>query len=464
VFPAGQQALALVQVLWGAGFSLGHPDQRLLRLSVVPFVLLAMWCSYRLAYRLGAGRFWSGVAAVTLLGTPLFMSNATSFMSDNVYVGIVLGVALAGISWIGEGKYRWPCVGLLALAPLQRQVGISLALAVTLGLVFCRRRELSRSDTVAIAATWILTCAVTLGPGLLGIGTPAISMLGPSAANIAHAVLPLPAMLGLGLIPFGVALALKPKEPGADSWWSVASGLLGVVGAVGCLVDLAQFGMIFTGNVFTPLGFAAILQGAKPPIFPGQIFRAVEIAAIVTFALLFILRRRWWKPVAMGNEGLFLVLVSDSQFLPLLAVQTFIYDRYFLPVIAPLIPVVAMTAARSLGQLPARTWAALALLGGVALYIAGEQDYLAWQAARDRAAQLAYQMAPGREVQAGFEANAVYVELPDYERTGRADLFAITGPADPQVSLLFAPLSDRRPGVPYSSLAPGRIVLELNPR
>jgi hypothetical protein len=95
--------------------------------------------------------------------------------------------------------------------------------------------------------------------------------------------------------------------------------------------------------------------------------------------------------------------------------------------------------------------------------VVGEQDYLAWQAARDRAALLAYQTAPPDQVQAGFEANAVYVELPRYERTGQADLFAILGPARPQVTLLFASAADPRPGVSYWSLAPGRIVLARSP-
>src|ERR1700694_2570013 len=47
-------ALALVQVLWGAAFSLGHADQRLLGLSVVPLVFLTGWCTYERARRVGA--------------------------------------------------------------------------------------------------------------------------------------------------------------------------------------------------------------------------------------------------------------------------------------------------------------------------------------------------------------------------------------------------------------------------
>jgi hypothetical protein len=476
IFPEST-ALALVQVVWGAAFSLGHPDQRLLRLSVVPLVFLTAWCSYRLARRLGADRFWSLVAGATLLAMPLFMTNATSFMSDNFYVGLVMAVALTGVTWITGGRWRWLCVGLLIMAPLQRQVGLALVPALTLGLLLWKRPTWTRSDSLALVAIWTLPAAALLVAGRLAVSQPLYSVVGPSQYNIGHAIFPLPAMAGLALIPFLVALALRPTAPalpspkgggknsvlGRESGWSLMSAALGIVGAIGCLVDLLQFGMTFPGNVFSPLGFAAILSGSKPPIFPGPVFRAIEIAAVTTFVLLFVLRRRWWTPRAHPPDALFLVMISALQFLPLLAVQWFIYDRYYFPVIAPLIPLVAALAARANHQRAAKAWAAAAIAAGLTLYVVGEQDYVAWQVARDQAAHLAYQMASPDHVQAGFEANAVYVELPSYERTGRADFFAILGPAHPQITLVFAPAGDPRPGVSYSSLAPGRIVLASPP-
>jgi hypothetical protein len=471
-------ALALVQVVWGAAFSLGHLDQRLLRLSVVPLVFLTAWCSYRLARGLGADRFWSLVAGATLLAMPLFMTNATSFMSDNFYVGLVMAVALTGVGWITGGRWRWLCVALLIMAPLQRQVGLALVPALTLGLLLWKRPTWTRSDSLAMVAIWILPAAALVIAGRLAVSQPLYSVVGPSQYNIGHSIFPLPAMLGLALIPFLVALALRPAAPtppspargggrnsvlGRESGWSLMSAALGVVGAIGCLVDLQQFGMTFPGNVFSPLGFAAILSGSKPPIFPGPVFRAIEIAAVTTFVLLFVLRRHWWTPRAHPPDALFLVMISALQFLPLLAVQWFIYDRYYFPVIAPLIPLVAALAARADHQRAARAWATAAIAAGLTLYVVGEQDYVAWQVARDGAAHLAYQMASHDQVQAGFEANAVYVELPGYDRTGRADFFAVLGPAHPQITLLFAPAGDARPGVSYSSLAPGKIVLASPP-
>ena len=452
-------ALALVQVFWGALFSLGHADQRVLRLSVVPLVLLTGWCSFQLARRLGADWFWSSVAGATLLAMPLFMANATSFMSDNFYVGLVMAIALTSVGWISAGRWRWLCVALLVLAPLQRQVGIALVPAVTLGLILWKRPTWQRSDSVAVAAILTLPAAALLVAGRLMVSQPLYAGAPPLGLNVEHAIFPLPAMLGLALIPFLAALAFRPAAVGRESGWSLASAGLGVVGVIGCLADLSQFGMTFPGNVLSPLGFTAILPGYKPPIFPGPVFRALEIAAVTTFVVLFVLRRRWWTPRALGPDALVLILISAFQFIPLMAVEWFVYDRYFLPVIAPLVPVIAAVAARASSQGAARTWATAAIAAGLTLYVLGEQDYLAWQSARDRAAHLAYQMASPGQVQAGFEANAVYVELPRYERTGRADLFAILGPAHPDITLLYAPPADPRPGGTYSSLAPGRIVL-----
>lgn len=471
-------ALPLVQVVWGAAFSLGHADQRLLRLSVVPLVCLTAWCSYQLARRLGADRFWSLVAGASLLAMPLFMTNATSFMSDNFYVGLVMAVALTGVAWIAGGRWRWLCVALLIMTPLQRQVGLALVPALTLGLLLWKRPTWTRSDGLALVAMWILPPAALVVAGRFAVDQPLYSVVGPSPYNIGHAIFPLPAMLGLALIPFLVALALRPAAPilpspargggqnrllGRESGWSLISAGLGIVGAIGCVVDLLQFGMTFPGNVFSTLGFAAILSGSKPPIFPGPVFRAIEIAAVTTFVLLFVLRRRWWAPHAHPPDALLLVIVSVLQFLPLLAVQWFIYDRYYFPVIAPLIPLVAAAAARASRQRAAKAWATAAVAAGLTLYVVGQQDYVAWQVARDRAAHLAYQTTSPDQVQAGFEANAVYVELPSYARTGRADFFAILGPAHPRLSLEFAPAGDPRPGVPYGSLAPGKIVLASPP-
>ena len=107
---------------------------------------------------------------------------------------------------------------------------------------------------------------------------------------------------------------------------------------------------------------------------------------------------------------------------------------------------------------------------GVAVFAVGESDYQSWQVARDSAARQAYQLAAPARVDAGYEANAVYLEIPLYERTGHlsrpltswsADqLPTFLGPDRAVFRLFFAPRGDPRPGVDYDSIAPGRIVIE----
>jgi hypothetical protein len=106
--------------------------------------------------------------------------------------------------------------------------------------------------------------------------------------------------------------------------------------------------------------------------------------------------------------------------------------------------------------------AVLALLAlGVAFYVVGEQDYQAWQGARDAAAKQAYQRIQPARVEAGYEAVATYAAVPDFLHTGKVTIDPINLiPESPIARLEFAGPDDPRPGASYSSLSPGRIVIE----
>jgi hypothetical protein len=107
------------------------------------------------------------------------------------------------------------------------------------------------------------------------------------------------------------------------------------------------------------------------------------------------------------------------------------------------------------------------------IYVVGEQDYQAWQVARNEATCLAYQYADPMQVDTGYEELAVYVEIPYYEQHGvilggvalpNTPYFALKGPADPIISVKFVPANDPRPGYSYSSLASAKLVLVKGPR
>src|SRR2546421_2790865 len=151
IFPV-QSALGLVQTFVTALLTFGHTDQRLLRLTVVPFILLAAVSSYRIARMLGTRPFWSGIGAVTLLGCPLFLHGATTYMTDVPYVGLLMAATAAGLLWVGRGEATVGCIVWATLCPLQRQLGIIFPLAITVGLLAGRnRRSMRRADWLWLA-------------------------------------------------------------------------------------------------------------------------------------------------------------------------------------------------------------------------------------------------------------------------------------------------------------------------
>jgi hypothetical protein len=482
IFPV-QSALALVQTVVSWVVLLGHTDQRLLRLSVLPFVVLAAVSAYAMARSLGADRFWSTVAGVTLLATPLYLTSATSYMSDVPYVGLLMASTAAGLRWVKTGDGRWACVVFAALCPFQRQLGVTLPLAITVGLLAAsRRRPFTRRDWMSLAALWAAVGVAALLPVITGVAPPTqanrvLNILHVSPARAALPLVYFPAMLGLVMMPFAGAIVFAAKMPKPIATHRRADRLLllglTVVVAAG-LADgvftlLHQGQGFFPGNVWMPQGFTPILDGSKVSPFPLPVFVLVELLAAATFTILLLLRRDLWRIHDLGPSHVLLLAVSASQLLPLVLLQTTLFDRYYLPVLAPLLPLAAWRATSTRWR-PAAAWAIGCLLLGVGLYIVGEQDYQAWQAARSAAAALAFRQYPTTSVDAGYEANALAVEIPSYEASGtilgglaRSAFdpdYAQFGPLHPIVRLEYAAIGDRRPGVDYHALtSSGRIVL-----
>ena len=107
------------------------------------------------------------------------------------------------------------------------------------------------------------------------------------------------------------------------------------------------------------------------------------------------------------------------------------------------------------------------LAGGLGIYVAGQQDYGAWMQARESAAVLAYRQVDPAQVDAGYEAYGVHAVLPLFERTGTLPASfsddrcqpSLLGPPHPLLELRLSTTGDSRPGVSYTSLASGRVVL-----
>lgn len=458
-----QTALALPQLVigWLISEPFGH-DQRALRASLLIVILAGAWAAYRIARRLGAGPIWSLLSPVVILTSPIFFNLAVSFMSDIAYVGLLLLACNAGVSWSGENRGQASFAIWATLATLQRFVGVGLVPALALVLILRSRRlrqPLPKSDVVwlGVAAAGSATAAVL--PALLGIsaGTDVLDRLAHfQLATVLTPLVHLPVVAGYLLLPLAGALQIR---------WSLRLAMVAVPGAA--LVVLLLWGFQWLpGNIWTFTGPNPDLAGFKPPPLPVIGVLVVIALCPIVFWLLGPAASLQWVVAASDSRFAFLLVTSGVQLLLLLPNTVSFFDRYYLPVIAPLVPMLCALA-QSRGRPGAALFAGLTcalLLGASVVY---EQDYESWQGARDQAARLAYRCAMPAQVNAGYEANAVYVEVPAYQSTGVAlpprsngRNVTVLGPVRPDLWLEFAGPDDPRPGVGYASLAPGKIVIE----
>ncbi len=470
LYPASS-ALALTQIGWATLVTFGHYDPRLLRLTVIPFVGLLGFSTFQVARRLGTAPFWSGVAGLVVTTSPFYLASATSFMSDIPYTALAMAAAWNGLRWQQEDRGKAWTVILVAAASAERQLGVFIAPALTLALWMAWRTRPQRlSRWIPVAVLWVAAAAAILVPHVLGLTPAAASgrqdQIAVKPVNALIDLLVVPGELGIVLIPFLVALlTVRYVRPLHDHR---GPALIVLAGAV-LLITFTHGGLPTTGDGFQPMGLMDVLAAnpqTKVLLYPWPLYETVMALAIISFAAFAIWRWGAWRPV--GPATLMLVALAAGQLVFWLVSPTFAYDRYYFAVAAPLVPLAAWVAGRSLRPQAAKAWALAALAVGLALYAVGEQDYQAWQVARDATARLAYQTASPEYVNAGYEANAVYWEVPYYDRTG-IDVsawsdptkwdFAILGPRRPQLVLVFARADDPRPGFTYQSMSPGKIVI-----
>ena len=457
-----QTALALPQIVagWLVSLPFAH-DQRALRLSVLIAIAGGAWAAFRIARRLGARIVWSLLAPAMIVTSPIFFNLAVSFMSDVAFVALLLLACESGVAWLEGDGGRASFVMWATLSTLQRFVGVGVApcLAAVIWIRWRRTgRGLERADATWLAVALVGSLAAALTPGVLGVsgGLDVVDRLRHvDVEAVLTPLIHLPVVAGYLLLPAALAISVR---------WNVRLAVFAAVGAAVVVALLLGFKWL-PGNIWTFEGPAPTLGGVKPPPIPLLVQALLIAFSVIAFWLLGVAAATRWLAAATDSRYSFLLLVSAVQLLLLLPNTVSFYDRYYLPVIAPLVPMLAALA-QSIGRPGAATFAAAAcglLLFASVIY---EQDYESWQLARDEAAHLAYRCAPPAQVNAGYEANAVYVEIPTYEATGHAaparvagrDV-TVLGPADPAVWLGFAFADDSRPGVAYSSSAPGKIVV-----
>ena len=462
----GQAPIALVQLVLGAGAYALHPDARLVRLTAIPFIGVGAVAVYRCSRDLGASQFFAAVAAAALPTMPVYAAAATGFMTEPYYLALLALVAWRGCGWLRSGRGFASVIALATVAALQRQHAAAIPPALTVGLFLARRRRAVRgAEWGALAVTWLAVGLALVAPGWVGLQTVQMranldALLHPQAGPALAAVLYLPATAGLALLALAGGLVGRPAEPGrAGAWWRrpVVPAVLG-----GAVVIVAVT-FILPGNYLTRAGLNPVtVAGAKPDLY-GWLLPMAGILGLGAFGLAVAQPGSAWRRLATSPAGSFLLVLGAFALPPLLNGDVF--DRYYLPVVLPWLPLAAAAAGRARWPRAAQAWAVLVLAAGVGVYITGEQDYQAWQAARQQAELIATRTIPASRVFSGFETYGVEVVLPGFERTGALAGFrgsrttTAMAPEHPRAALVLTGPNDRRPGASYSSLAPGRVVV-----
>ena len=446
------------QMIAAAPLALLRIEPRFWRLTGIPFLLLGAVFTARTARHMGADRFWSSVAAATAVTSPITLSLATGMMTETASIGLFAAATYFAVTWVADGTGRTWCLVFCFLAVLERQQALLLLPAVAAGLLLLGGgRWRNRTDLTvfigtalaigaAFAVPWYFRHEIRLAPSGFEINDPIL--------NGIFVIEYLPVMLAFLCLP--LAAGLWRSEPGetkqAGRWQLVVLGVLGMAIALSLIRTFAWNLQIFPGLVLSAFGLGSIFQHGyqyKAAVLPTPVFLGLEALTLGVAVVLFGKRRAIWSPRLLGAPGTVLLLAGLSQVvLMILTKQAF--DRYYVMVALPIIPMLAAVATRTNPQSRlAQRWAVGALATGVLFFAVGEQDYISWELAMDRVATVAYTLAPPGEVYAGHEEEGIHVDLPRAEGLPVAPLAA-----HPRVSVEFVP--DRRHAFAcYTSVASG---------
>jgi hypothetical protein len=470
LFP-DQQPTSLVHVVWAAIITLGSSDPMALRLSAAPFLAILGFFLWRLSRDAGADRFWAAVATGAALTSPFYLYLAASFHTEVAYLALLMAAAWSANRWLsGRGGIALT-VALAILATLERQWGIGLALVVPAILLSRRRAAFRRTDIMGIAALIGGTVAAATLPLYTGLTTPAMSHA-PIVLDLVSITTALATLLRfgpiLGVICIPFLLGFISWRPPQGSRASRIALILGAMGIASAISNARGIGALLGIDLASGAGIGPLTSpGQKSPLFAAGTFQVFEVALVATFVILLVLRSRLWSVAWKNNTGAILISIAGTQLAAALA-RGYI-DRYMIVIVLPLLPVLAAEASRVPQPSWAKGWAVASMATALAAFVAGEQDMLAWQTARDHVARQAYALAAPIDVQAGYEPNAVYAEIPYFESTGTTptkkvndvySAWALYGPVHPAYVLCFAKSGNPMSGENYSSLASGRIVIE----
>ncbi len=502
--PTGWTAMPLLtQALWGAAFCLPWGfSWHTVRLSTMVLALIGVLGCHRLLLRSGGDRLVAAVGALALGLNPVFFLLSCTFMTDVPFTvfGIGAFLALAAALQAPEQRRRRLALvagSLLALAAtLCRQIGLFIPLAFA--LVVLGRRSASGEPTsgwrrvkeaalrLSEAGLPLVLCVVALWGFQAWMrrtgGLPdlydrhnehllAIWSQQPGLAMKSVVFRTVVALLYLGwflwplLLPTGRCCSRMRR-------WSARHRLVPLAAGVGFLVIAGIYVMqegpmplgmyILVPHGIGPLCFGSAFDGqhaVQLPPLPAwfwwtvtgmSLFGGTLLASILTGTGMLMVRR--WRSRGLAGQDLprsFFLLATLVYLLPLIVGGANFFDRYLLPVMPPLLALLATF--HQGGRAPAptaggavrpseerarertggkeRRAAVKWMMGGLGLAclavytIWGTHDYFAWN--RVRWAGLADLMArhglTPREVDGGFEFNGLHRYDPAFvPRNGRS--------------------------------------------
>lgn len=501
--PTGWTAMPLLsQALWGAAFCLPLGfSWHTLRLSTMVLALVGVLGCHRLLLRAGGDRLVAAVGALALGLNPVFFLLSCTFMTDVPFtafgIGAILAFAVALTAPEPVRRRAMAAGSLLALAAtLCRQIGLFIPLAFALVALGKRTvpsdptsgwpRAKQAAGRLVAAGLPLLLCIVALwGFGAWmrrAGGLPdlydrhnahllAIWSQQPGLAVKSAVFRTVVALLYLGWFLWPLLLPTSRCLSGTRRW-SACHRRVPLAAGVGFLVIAGIYVMqegpmplgmyILVPHGIGPLCFGSAFDGQRslqlPPL-PGWFWWLATGMSLVGGALLagilsrtgMVLIRRWRSRGLDGKDLLrsFFLLATVVYLLPLIVGGANFFDRYLLPVMPPLLALLATfhqggrssapTAGRAVrpseerargrsgGQ--ERRAAARWMIGGLGLAclavyaVWGTNDYFAWN--RVRWSGLADLMArhglTPREVDGGFEFNGLHRYDPAFlPRNGRS--------------------------------------------
>ena len=461
----------LSQALWGALASLPAGfSHTALRLSALALGGLAVVGVYLLGRELRAPRAVARLAALTLAAGPVFFALAHTFMTDVPFVACAVVALLGFARYLLRGADRDLALGAAAslAAVLCRQTGLVLPLAFAVAALLAGRGAPRQRWPRALLPLALCGGALGLLGWWLAVAGDSAQRLGVGDVMLAWRLRGNPPALlrflsgnlllallycGLFLAPLALRLAPVWRRRWTRPAWNDALSLATLATAALTLWSWGRH-MPLRGNVLITSGVGPVTlhdwyilglphDGPLPAAFWIAVTGVALLGAALLAAQLGAAAAAVWRPAGAAERAqrgarALLLLAAAGYLSVVILVSPF--DRYYLPLVAMLAPLLAAPGAAAAGAGRAPRLAAAALLLALAGFsIAATHDYLAWNRARWQGLRQLTEVdgISPRRIDGGAEFNGLHLFAPDYRKQPKKSWWWV---ADDEYMLGMGPL------------------------